>query len=625
MKKFFSASVLAASVGFSLSAQTYESLPDVLGLTHALTYVTEGDLNAEILAHDPIASTIYGTGGDGVTVLDVASTGALTLAREIDLSGIFGSADLFDGISSVAWTGVENVGVAVAIPAANTTTVGKVIFFAADTGMVIADYDGGFHPDSVIVDSGFVIVTNEGEFAAEGDPETVVNAPGGLTLIDISSATTAMGFAGLTANTFDFVNDLAEGVDLSGIRIIDTDNPEADLEPEYSTHQNGIIYTTIQNQNALSLFDIAAGQFIAVLDLGVAEHRVDASDRDDVIAVDDVVAGMFMPDTIASLVIDGATYLFTADEGDAREFNDSDVDIARLADVAETLMIDPVYEGVLNATYGDYTADENLGRIEASLISGDLDGDGDIDQFQVLGSRGFTIWASDGSIVFQSGPLIEDWLAQYDPEAWPSGREDNKGPEPEAIAAGMPFGIPTVFVGLERTPYVFMVDVTDPFAPVVMDAINLGDFGADRPESITYVNADNSPVGTPILLIGSEDSASIDIVLIHEGSFLRGLQKRFGPVGQAVGLDADWAYSFNLGNVAPNGVASPRFYQLPWGWMDFFLYRDGFAFVLSTDASLGWLAVTQDGSGWAWSYTAEGWLNLLRPFDANADVTPFGL
>ncbi len=247
-------------------------------------------------------------------------------------------------------------------------------------------------------------------------------------------------------------------------------------------------------------------------------NGLDASDEDGGINIQNhPVHGMFMPDAIASYEVDGRTFYVTANEGDARDED------ARIAD----LDLDP--DAFPNAD--ELQQDENLGRLEASTIDGDLDGDGDIDQLFVYGTRSFSIWDENGNLVFDSGDDFERITAEVAPEIFNSngdadsfdGRSDNKGPEPEGVAVGEVNGETYAFVGLERVGGVMVYNVSDPsnaefvqyINTGVAPGINVADGVLDiSPEGITFISAEDSPTGSPLLAVAFEESATVSVFAI---------------------------------------------------------------------------------------------------------------
>ena len=78
----------------------------------------------------------------------------------------------------------------------------------------------------------------------------------------------------------------------------------------------------------------------------------------------------------------------------------------------------------------------------ATANEGDLDG----------GSRGFSIFNPDGSVVFDSGNTLEHLAVRFG--HYPERRSDGKGTEPEAIAAARFGPNDLLFVGSERGSFV---------------------------------------------------------------------------------------------------------------------------------------------------------------------------
>ncbi|EIE50227.1 hypothetical protein C357_14806 [Citreicella sp. 357] len=93
---------------------------------------------------------------------------------------------------------------------------------------------------------------------------------------------------------------------------------------------------------------------------------------------------------------------------------------------------------------------------------GDMDG----------GSRGFTIFAKDGTLVYESGTDFETAVIQVG--HYPDKRSDAKGAEPEGLEFASFDGTPYLFVMSERGSVVGVYDVTDPSAPVLKQMLPSG-------------------------------------------------------------------------------------------------------------------------------------------------------
>ncbi len=91
----------------------------------------------------------------------------------------------------------------------------------------------------------------------------------------------------------------------------------------------------------------------------------------------------------------------------------------------------------------------------ATANEGDMDG----------GSRGFTVFRKDGTVVYESGVSFEYAVAAIG--HYPEGRSDAKGVEPEGMEFATFNGTPMLFLLSERGSVVGVYDMTDPAAPVL--------------------------------------------------------------------------------------------------------------------------------------------------------------
>ncbi|OUD09033.1 alkaline phosphatase [Marivivens niveibacter] len=93
---------------------------------------------------------------------------------------------------------------------------------------------------------------------------------------------------------------------------------------------------------------------------------------------------------------------------------------------------------------------------------GDMDG----------GSRGFTIFHKDSTVVYESGTAMEYAVIQSG--HYPDKRSDAKGNEPEGMEFAVFGDTPYLFVLSERASVVAVYDVTDPAAPVLANILPSG-------------------------------------------------------------------------------------------------------------------------------------------------------
>ncbi|MNY03312.1 hypothetical protein D3C86_1359240 [compost metagenome] len=229
------------------------------------------------------------------------------------------------------------------------------------------------------------------------------------------------------------------------------------------------------------------------------------------------IKGVYMPDAIASYSVNGQTYLVTANEGDAREYNAYE-EAVRLG--AATYTLDPV--AFPNAAF----LKANLGRLNVTTASGDTDGDGDFDEIHAFGSRSFSIWnGTTGALVSDNGQDFELITAQH-PQYHAvfnasnsnntfKNRSDDKGPEPEGVAVAKIGEKHYAFIALERTGGCMAYDITNPAAPVFVDyknTRNLAAYGGDNgAEGIIYIDSVSSPTGKPYVILANEVSSTLSI------------------------------------------------------------------------------------------------------------------
>ena len=236
------------------------------------------------------------------------------------------------------------------------------------------------------------------------------------------------------------------------------------------------------------------------------------------------VFGMYQPDAISIVTLQGQTFLITANEGDAREWGNF-VEEARLS--SSSILLDPAFA----ATWPLIKTNPQLARLNVVNNMGDIDGDGDFDQLYTLGGRSFSIWNLDGNLIWDSGSEFERRLATLYPQNFNAGhttnamddRSDNKGPEPEGISAGVINDSTYAFIALERIGHTMMYNITNPREPRFTDYINsrnmtvtpsatnvdngtVGDLG---PESTIFVPAQAATSFVDLLIAGNEVSGTV--------------------------------------------------------------------------------------------------------------------
>lgn len=498
----FFASVLSAGVPISLSVKG--------------TYATGifDDSAAEIVAFDPSSDRLFVVNGSSgaVDVLNISDPANITRAFAISI-GAYGAQ-----ANSVA---VHDGVVAVAVAADPKTDPGAVVFFDNNGGF-LSSVTVGALPDMVTFtpDGSKVLVANEGEpnDAVTIDPE------GSVSIIDISGGVAGLTQANVTAVGFTAFN--GGGLDPS-IRIFTPGATVAqDLEPEYIavSADSATAWVTLQENNAVALLDINAGTVTSLIGLGFKDHSVtgngiDASNRDDAVNITTYpVFGMYQPDAVVAFESGGQTYLFTANEGDSRDY-DGFSEEERVGD----LTLDP-------AVFPNAAALQDnavLGRLNITTTLGNTDADPEYEALYAYGARSFSVWnGGTGALVYDSGDDLEVLIADRLPQQFNSNNDDNdsfdsrsddKGPEPEGVAVGQIAGVNYGFVGLERVGGIAMYDLSVPTAPAFITYINNRNFSADAetaaagdlgPEGLQFIAAADSPTLIPMLAVGNEVSGT---------------------------------------------------------------------------------------------------------------------
>lgn len=478
-------------------------LPEDIELIELSRYFA-GDSGAENLAYDPLSRRLVLTGGSGGE-LQIISLADPENPEHIDTLPIYStSVAVRDGLAAVA------------SPRGGGAQPGRVSFIDLNTLETVNTVEVGYKPDMVVFtpDGQKVLVVNEGEPVAAFDPE------GSISVIDLSS-----GVLNATVQTADFTafNSQRAALIQAGVRIFpDADSVAQDLEPENITVSplGDRAWATLQENNALAVLDIENAEIVEILPLGVkdwSKSGLDPSSKDGpsggpAIAINPwPVFGMYMPDGIVSFELGGEIYLLTANEGEHR---DEAVDVSMLD-------LDPGVFTDLN----NLLAQSNLGMLNVSSLDGNLDMDGEYEALYAYGGRSFSIWSAQGSLVYDSGSWIEEITAaeypnlfnadQGDPAKW-DARSQDKGPEPEAAEVGIVGGRTYGFIGLEQAGGgVLVFDLSDPGSPQFIQYVRSDQDTA--PESLVFISAEDSPNGSPLLVVANEISKTVTIYEIQGG------------------------------------------------------------------------------------------------------------
>ncbi|WP_151813068.1 choice-of-anchor I family protein [Acinetobacter junii] len=561
-------------------SEQIEPTPETIKLSLLGHYKTNifAESAAEIPAYDAASKRLFVVNAQKglVDVLDASKPEQPIHIAELSARDYLADSE----VNSVA---VQNGIVAIAVQAKNKTDAGLVVFFNAKDLSFMSKVAVGSLPDMLTFSPNgkTVLVANE----AEPNDDYSIDPEGSVSIIDIRDIKQPK------ASIADFRAWNSQKADLmsKGVRIFGPNATVAqDLEPEYITisGDSKTAWVTLQENNAIARIDIAQQKVTDIYPLGYKDHGVmgnelDVSDRDSKIDIKTWtgLVGMYQPDSIANYQVNGQTYLVTANEGDSREwlkdedayfagnlaqgyvenirmkhlfnskgFNaegDYPAHLQKIANGVKGAKLNPVtfaYCGATATEAGDCRKDGNLGRLNIAWNMGyqtnadgspKLDANGRLtyDKLYAYGARSFSIWNTQGQLVWDSGSEFEKKAAELFPTYFNTDHEavslddrsDNKGPEPEGITLGTIGAKTFAFIGLERMSGVMVYDITTPMQPkfveyfttrnfVEMDSAKQGDLG---PEGLIFIAAKDSPNSKPLLVVGNEVSGSTAIYQVN--------------------------------------------------------------------------------------------------------------
>ena len=520
---------------------------------------------AEIVAYQASKKWIYAinSSGDSAVVNIIPADTFDTAALVQDNEGIVNTTNLGTAITltlndntsgdanSIA-IDENNQLLAVAMAAKSVGEAGQVAFYdiSGDTPIFIKNVTAGFLPDMVTFshDGAKVVVANEGE--PNGDYS--IDPQGSISIINVND-----GVIADNATNIDFTayNDKQSELEALGLifanptgrtingNLINT-TVAMDLEPEYVSisKDNKYAYVSIQENNGLAIVNLEDNS-LELKGLGFKDWsslQIDASDKDGGVNFKSYpgLYGMYQPDTISSFSWKGANFIVSANEGDAREYFfdttneedciakggvDFDEDDGCLAYIDESRVEDLTLAANFDYLNND---DNDIGRLKVTTVKGDTNNDGQYESLYAYGARSFTIWDSNGLVVFDSGDDIGRITASVHGEAFNNNedenkgdtRSDDKGAEPEALTIGTIGERTFAFIGLERMGGIMIYDITNPYdvqfedyfynRGLIAGAEITGDLA---PEGMTFIPREQSATGEPLLIIGNEISGSIAV------------------------------------------------------------------------------------------------------------------
>lgn len=466
-----------------------------------------GEGAAEISAYDKKTKKLFIVNAEAkeISVYNISNVATPTQTSSITISnGAPNSIATYDGLVAIA---LEND-----IKQNN----GTVALYNTENNALLNTFTVGALPDMVTFskDGKLIVCANEGE-----PNNTYTNDPeGSISIINIDSKE-------VTTLNFSAFNSQEDALENKGFRVFGPNaNLAKDVEPEYIaiSDNSKTAWVSLQENNGIAKINLITKTIEAIYPLGFKDYNltgneIDPSNEDNKKELRNVpVYGMYQPDGITYVKINGTGYVISANEGDAREYIDDkgtddekdDEDIFVNEQRIKKIDLDPTVFPASN----DYKNEANLGRLKIALDIGDTDNDGDYDKLYSYGARSFSIWSENGTLIYDSGNSIAQKTLELTPSTFndEDKRSDDKGAEPESVEV-LNIGNERyiLFVGLERTDQVLVYDITNPSSPTFLSILSHN--GDEAPEGLLVIPAKDSPNGKDLLLVSNEDSGTVSI------------------------------------------------------------------------------------------------------------------
>lgn len=450
---------------------------------------------SEISAFDPASDRLFTVNVEThqISVTNISNLDTPVIESPIDISiyGLPNSVAVYNGL------------LAIAVEAPIKQNLGKILLYNTQDLTLNNTFTVGALPDMVTFskNGNLILSANEGE----PNNEYTIDPNGTISIIDLSNNT-------VTTLDFTAFNSQQAALEADGFRVFGPGATLAqDVEPEYIavSEDSKTAWVSLQENNGMARVNLVTKTIEAIYPLGFKDYNspnnaIDASDKDLVKELKNwPVYGMYQPDGIVSVSINGIEYVISANEGDSRDY-DGFSEEERVEDLNLDETIFPVSL--------DYQNEINLGRLKTTSTMGDSNNDGVYDAIYSYGARSFSVWTANGNLAYDSGSSISQETLALTPERFndDDGRSDDKGAEPESVGilkiADQRY---ILFVGLERNDQVLVYDITNPMAPQFLSVLSHS--GDEAPEGLLVIPSEDSPNGHDLLVVSNEDSGTVTI------------------------------------------------------------------------------------------------------------------
>ena len=395
-----------------------EVIDTTVDFQYKSTISVGGEASAEISAYDKVSKRIFVTNSESnvISVYNIENINNPIQESEISLSsyGAPNSVAVYDGK------------LAIAVEATVKQNPGKILLYNTSNLSLLNQYTVGALPDMVTFskDGNLILSANEGE----PNSDYTVDPVGSISIIDLNdNSVSTLGF--------EAFNSQEESLENQGFRVF---GPGADLakdvEPEYITvsQDSQTAWVSLQENNGIAKINLVSKSIEDIYPLGFKDYslggnEIDASDKDsETILKSWNVKGIYQPDAIVAVNINGVDYVISANEGDSRDYDGFSEEV-RVDDLIIDSSVYPIAD--------DFQNEINLGRLKTTTTLGDNDNDNDIDQIYSYGARSFSIWSGNGALVYDSGNSIATETLNATPSRFndEEKRSDDKGAEPESV------------------------------------------------------------------------------------------------------------------------------------------------------------------------------------------------